>query len=330
MPPGSLALSRNKTRAELAVILDADSLKQLALNEGASLAGIARLADGVEHAQALESWTREGLYGPMEWWPRHNHLRLDARKLMPDALSVLMVAVSHSGRVSWPEDSDCKVARYAMGRDYHKVIRKLLKRVLQKVQASDTSIEGRICVDSAPFAERYWGWKAGLGWIGRNCMLIHPELGSWFLLGGLLINRELAADRPHPFYCGDCTACLEACPTGAFLEAGRLDAARCISAQTIENRAEELPESMQPMPDNWLFGCDICQEVCPWNRRDRGQAHPELAADESLLRQLASLCPEAGDDCWESLTRGRALRRMSPGMFKRNLKALRWKKESKS
>jgi epoxyqueuosine reductase len=295
-------------------------VKSLALREGATLAGIANPRAPMSHARALRSWTEEGLHGPMAWWPRGDALREDPTQLLPGARSLLMVALAYEGRPSEPEDAGPRISRYAMGRDYHRVIKSLLRRVVQGVEREIGLVGWRACVDTAPLVERYWAWQAGLGWIGKNCLLIHPRHGSWLLLGALLLELDLAADAPHPSRCGRCTACLDACPTQAFVSPGRLDSARCISAHTIENRDDLLPPGFDPMPGRWLFGCDECQSCCPWNRKAAGSS-PLLAADPDLEAQVARGDWPRDDAAWDELTRGKALRRMTPAMYRRNLAA---------
>jgi epoxyqueuosine reductase len=298
-------------------------LKGQALAEGATVVGLADPREPILHAEEVAGWSREGLHGPLAWWPSGDAQRLDPRLLLRDARSLLMIGVAYDGHVELPAAPAPRISRYALGRDYHKVLKSLLRRVVQRVEERLGPVAWRACVDTAPLLERYWAWRAGLGWIGKNCLLIHPRHGSWLFLGGLLLELELPADTPHPERCGRCTACLQACPTQALRAPGRLDCARCISAQTIENRHDELPDSMRPMPGAWLFGCDDCQTVCPWNRR-AGAGSPALAPDPALLERLGAAGPWPEDDTfWEELTRGKALRRMTPVMYRRNLRNLR-------
>lgn len=297
-------------------------LKAQALAEGATLVGLADPRTPILHSSQVTSWSRDGLHGPMAWWPRGDEQRLDPRRLLPGARSLLMIGVAYDGGLELPEPPAVRISRYALGRDYHRVLKGLLRRVMQRVEERLGQVAWRACVDTAPLLERYWAWQAGLGWIGKNCLLIHPRHGSWLFLGGLLLELELPADRPHPERCGRCTACLQACPVQAFRAPGRMDAGRCISAQTIENRHDELPDFMRPMPGRWLFGCDDCQMVCPWNRRP-GAGSPALAPDPALLERLRRGPWPDDDSAWDELTRGKALRRMTPVMYRRNLRGLR-------
>jgi epoxyqueuosine reductase len=307
--------------------MEAARLKEIALQEGATLVGIADPRMPILHEDAVRSYTSEGRFGPLEWWPKHEAVRLNPLKLLPEAKSLLMIGVAYDGRPGSPENLP-RISRYAMGRDYHKTLKKMLVRVANAILKEHPYLNWRATVDSAPLLERYWAWQAGLGWIGKNTLLIHPQVGSWFFLGGLLLDLEVEPDTPHPDRCGTCRACLDACPTDA-LKAHQCDAARCISAWTIEHRhddkglAKPLPSDFDPMPESWIFGCDSCQTCCPWNHKAKHAAHPDFRPPPELLATLQSDDLQDDLESWENLTRGRALRRMSASMYKRNLAAAR-------
>ncbi len=319
----------------------AERLRRLALEEGAAVAGIAAADEPVTHAEAFRGWLERGDHSPMEWIERHGELRVQPEGLLPGLKGMLCVGVSCRHEAVDPQDRP-RVARYARGRDYHRVLKGLLRRVARRMEAEIGPFGWRICVDTVPLLERYWAWRAGLGWIGKNCMLIHREHGTWLMLGELLTDLSLQADAPGKEYCGRCSRCLEGCPTQAFRGPGQLISERCISAQTIENRGTELPSAMRPLPQNWLFGCDVCQLVCPWNggleRRGGASAgHPELQPDPELEALLESgNWPEEAEldeEGWiafhDRITRGKALRRMTVEMLRRNLRAVRKGKEKK-
>jgi epoxyqueuosine reductase len=306
--------------------MDAKALKGLALQAGATLVGIADLEQPFEHATALRRFTSECRFGPMEWWPKHEELRLQPSKLLANAKSVLMIGVAYEGRPDWTKKHQ-HISAYALGRDYHKTLKQILLRVARQAQEHHQALGWRVCVDTAPFPERYWAWKAGLGWLGKNTLLIHPRLGSYFFLGALLLDRPFEADRPQPDRCGRCTACLEACPTQALESAQELNAAKCMSAWTIEHRHDEtgeakaFPTEFNPMPEGWIFGCDSCQSVCPWNQKCEALSHPDFQVDPIFLKVLEEKGFAEDYDSWDRLTKGRALRRMSHVMYQRNLKA---------
>lgn len=242
-------------------------LKSWALEEGFSAVGIARL-EPVEHAQAFVEWLERGDQADMNWMERRLEVRLDPRRLIDGARSAICVALAYWPPEHRPEDelSDLwpRVARYARGEDYHRVMDRRLKRLGKRIAGQFPGANWRAWVDTGPVLERELAARAGVGAFGKNTMLLRRDLGSWFLLGELILTLELKPDEPMADLCGTCTACLEACPTEALSEPYRLDSRRCISYWTIEHRGA-LPEAMRSELEGWLFGCDICQEVCPWN-----------------------------------------------------------------
>jgi len=240
-----------------------ESVKALALELGFDLVAIGP-ADPPEHGAALRRWVEAGHAATMGYLDRRLEERLDPRRVLPGARSVLCVALNYyQGE---PADASWRpVARYAWGRDYHDVIAPRLERLAAHL-AEAGGARSRGYVDTGPVLERDLAARAGLGWVGKNTMLLHPRLGSWFFLGVLLTTAELARDAPLADRCGSCRACLDACPTGAFVAPYVLDARRCISYLTIEHRGDIDPD-LQPGMAGWQFGCDICQDVCPWNRK---------------------------------------------------------------
>jgi len=248
------------SKAELSI-----RIKELAGEAGFHKAGIAR-AGRASHGDDLVEWLRLGQHGTMRWMENYVDQRLDVQAFFPGARSVIMVAQNYYTPFQHDENLEtAKISRYAWGHDYHKIIRKKLKFLLYKIQELDQDIAGRIFVDTAPVMEKQWAQTAGIGWQGKNTNLLTREFGSWVFLGGIVVNLELEYDEPVIDYCGNCTACLDACPTKA-LSPYHLDARRCIAYLTIELRDDSLPEEFIPSLQNWIFGCDICQDVCPWNR----------------------------------------------------------------
>jgi epoxyqueuosine reductase len=241
-------------------------IKDQARSFGFELVGIAPAtpADGFER---YREWLDRGFAGEMDYLHRHEEARHDPSSILADVRSVIMVGMSYGTRgiEEAPVPSSGKVARYARGPDYHRVLWDKLDRLLEWLQLEVPACRGRSVVDTAPLLERDFARRAGLGWIGKNTMLINKRRGSFFFLGALLVDIELAADSPHDAnHCGTCTACLDACPTQAFTGPGWLDARRCISYLTIELRGP-IPDDLRADVGDWLFGCDVCQEVCPWN-----------------------------------------------------------------
>jgi epoxyqueuosine reductase len=252
-----------------------ESVKALALELGFDLVAIGP-ADPPEHGAALRRWVEAGHAATMGYLARRLEERLDPRRVLPGARSVLCVALNYyQGE---PADASWRpVARYAWGRDYHDVIAPRLERLAAHL-AEAGGARSRGYVDTGPVLERDLAARAGLGWVGKNTMLLHPRLGSWFFLGVLLTTAELARDAPLADRCGSCRACLDACPTGAFVAPYVLDARRCISYLTIEHRGDIDPD-LQPGMAGWQFGCDICQDVCPWNRKAPTTAQAEFVPE---------------------------------------------------
>ena len=294
-------------------------VKDLALAAGFSRAGIASVAASAT-AAANYRWLGEGGHAGMEYLARHAALRQDPRNLLPAARSVLCVALDYApkaGTATGNSDFWQGVARYARGEDYHDAMREKLGKVQAAIEAELPGVEARICVDSAPLLEREWAARAGLGSFGKNTNLLHPDGGSFFLLAELLLSLDLTPDLPVADLCGSCTRCLDACPTGA-LSPYRLESDRCISYWTIEHRGE-IPPALRAAMGQWVFGCDICQEVCPWNGDPVGELSAEFETPParqglSLAGVLAS--DEAG---LRSLLRGTPLLRPKVDGLKRNV-----------
>jgi len=281
-----------------AAIADPDGLLDDLRSEAVRL-GFARLGvastdrehrDGLVH-EAFRSWLEGGLGGPMtDWLAGHESLRRDPDGMLRGVRSVVMLATDHPRPEAATAAGSGRVAAYARGDDYHPLLRRRVNDLGAWLEARVPGCRTRGVVDSAPFSEREFGWLAGLGWFGKNCLLIDPAAGSYFLLTALLTDLVLPVAEPiRVDHCGTCTACLEACPTGAFVAPRVLDAGRCISGITIEQRGP-VSAALRPGLGTWVFGCDVCQEVCPWNRRAPGSAEPALQPrDGGASLELASL-----------------------------------------
>jgi len=216
----------------------------------------------------LIEWLSRGYHGSMAWMEREPEKRADPRLLMPGCRSVIVCTLNYFTPHEHPDAAlHGKISRYAWGDDYHDVLRAKFRELLDWIRSECPQVEGKICVDTAPFMDKAWAERAGLGWIGKHTNLITREVGSWVFIGSLLVDVELSYDAPVPEdHCGTCRACIDACPTAAIVEPYVLDASRCISYATIELRDEVLPPEIAENLNGWIYGCDICQEVCPWNR----------------------------------------------------------------
>lgn len=269
----------------------ADRLKAKGHELGFSRVGITTAAPAETHPAFL-TWLDHGYAGEMAYLEKQAVPRREPTSLLQHVRSVVMVAMNYQAPCL-REAGRGRVAAYAMGADYHRVMWDRLDELLAWVKTEVPTCEGRGVVDTAPLLERDFARRAGLGWFGKNTMLIHPHLGSYFFLGALLLSLELPADAPFAAdHCGTCTACLEACPTGAFSEPGVLDATQCISYLTIEHRTA-IPLELRAGIGEWLFGCDICQEVCPWNHRPAPSSDPAFAPRELPdLLELLQLSPQ--------------------------------------
>lgn len=241
-------------------------VKEIATQSGFDYCGIARAVPLDEDARRLEQWLSKGMNGEMKYMENYFELRVNPQKLVPGARSVITLLLNYYPAVQ-SRQTDNKISRYALGEDYHTVIRTKLNHFLACIKEKLGDINGRGFVDSAPVLERSWAQRSGLGWIGKNGNLINKGSGSFFFIATLITDIELEYDDPlAKDYCGSCTRCIDACPTGAILDDKVVNGSQCISYYTIELKDMLIPEAMKGKFDNWLFGCDVCQEVCPWNR----------------------------------------------------------------
>ena len=297
-------------------------IKEKALELGFHKVGIAAVDEtDARHAQRLQAWLELGYHGDMEWMTSVK--RQDIRYLMPEARSLICVALNYYTPDQRPEGEEyAKMSRYGWGRDYHKVMHKKLKALTTWLQEQGEGIQALSYADTGPVQDKVWAQQAGIGWIAKNGNVITREYGSWVFLGEVLTNLELKSDRPHTQHCGTCTRCLDACPTGAITQEFVIDANRCIAYHTIENRAEKLPETITPHLQGWVAGCDICQDVCPWNQRfaketDVAEFQPYSGNLAPKLIELAKISNEE----WDKQFPASAFRRIKPEMLRRNARA---------
>jgi len=255
--------------------------------------GIAKAGFLEEEAPKLEEWLRQGRHGQMKYMENHFDKRLNPTLLVPGAKSVITLLFNYYSEEKQQDASAPKISQYAYGEDYHHVIKQKLRQLLERLRDNIGAIEGRVFVDSAPVMDKAWAQKAGLGWVGKNTNLIAKSTGSFFFIAEIISDLDLPADLPVADHCGSCTACIDACPTDALTAPYEIDGSKCISYATIELK-EAIPTHFQGKMDGWMFGCDVCQDVCPWNRFAR-------PSDEPAFRPSAELL-EMNQRDWEELT----------------------------
>lgn len=298
-------------------------VKRLAKQLGFSHCGISKAGFLNEEAPKLERWLREGRHGDMSWMEDHFDKRLDPTKLVPGANSVISLLLNYYPREKQSDLNAPKISKYAYGDDYHFVIKRKLKELLKCMQQEIGDFDGRVFVDSAPVLDKVWAAKSGLGWIGKHTNLINQEMGSFFFVAEIICDLKLEADGPTTDHCGTCTRCLDACPTEAITDAYVVDGSKCISYFTIELKDDLLPNEMKGKFDNWTFGCDICQDVCPWNRFSKPMDDPGLAANQELLDLTKREWHEMTEEVFQRLFRKSAVKRTKFSGLKRNLSFLR-------
>ena len=317
-----------------------NQIKARALEVGFDKVGIVRAEPISEERARLEEWLRRGYHGEMPYLARDPEQRCDPRRLFPNATSVVVVALNYytphqhsvssardevgtvwvSGRV---KERTGKVSRYAWGDDYHTVVGDKLKNLLTWIKGEYSEAEGKVCVDIQPMMDKAWAVRAGLGWMGKHTNVITPEFGSWVFIGELLLNLELDYDHQEiADQCGSCTLCIDACPTTAIIEPYLLDANLCISHATIESRAPEIREDVAPQLEGWLYGCDICQDVCPWNHSPKSTSETRFEPRDGNANVAIDQILELDQEAYAKRFRGSAMKRAKLSGLQRNARAL--------
>lgn len=298
-------------------------IKQEAAKLGFLSCGIAQATFLEDEAPRLEKWLNQGMHGEMHYMENHFDKRLDPRLLVNGAKSVISLTYNYYSDKKQEDTSAPKISKYAYGKDYHYVIKDKLNQLLTTMQEEIGEIGGRAFVDSAPILERAWAHRTGLGWIGKNTNLISKKQGSYFFLCELIVDIELAYDQPiAKDYCGSCTKCIDACPTEAIVGPNIVDGSKCISYLTIELK-NEIPKQFEGKTDNWMFGCDICQDVCPWNRFSSPNNESAFQPSEELLKMTKSEWQEITEETFKKVFSKSAVKRAKYRGLTRNINFLK-------
>jgi epoxyqueuosine reductase len=294
------------------------AIKRKAIELGFNYCGFSKAEFLDQEAPRLAEWLKRGYHGKMGYLENHFDQRLDPTLLVPGAKSVISLVYNYFPSSDLNSNASFKIAKYAYGEDYHFVVKDKLRDLLSYIREQVGAVNGRAFVDSAPVMERAWAQKSGAGWIGKNSLLLTREMGSFFFLAELIVDLELPPDGPVKDYCGTCTACQDACPTAAIVEPGVVDGSRCISYFTIELK-EQIPDEVKGRFENWIFGCDICQDVCPWNRFSKPHSEPRFEPHPNLHAMTESDWKEITEDVFEKLFRRSAVKRTKLKGLQRNI-----------
>lgn len=300
----------------------AQLIKQEAARLGFLSCGISTARYLEEEAPKLEAWLSSGFQGEMNWLENHFDKRLDPTKLVPGAKSVVSVLMNYFPSTSQEDTQAPRLAKYAYGEDYHFVVRDKLRALLAFIHDEIGDVDGRAFVDSAPVMERSWARLSGLGWIGKHGLLLSREAGSFYFIGELIIDLDLEPDHPTSSHCGTCTRCIDACPTDAIVAPEVLDSSRCISYLTIELK-DQIPQEFSGKMENWVFGCDICQDVCPWNRFSKPHSEARFNPHPDLIGMDREGWYEITEEVFRKVFKGSAVKRTKYSGLKRNLEFLK-------
>ena len=303
-------------------------IQQEALRLGFMSVGFAKADFLEEDAIRLESFLKNNYHGKMSYLENHFDLRVDPRKLVPNAKSVITLLLNYYPGESQDINSP-KIAKYAWGMDYHDVIKEKLKALFAYINQHIGQIDGRGFVDSAPVLERTWANKSGLGWIGKNGNLINKQAGSFFFIATLICDLELEPDPTFKTnHCGTCTRCIDACPTDAIIDNKKIDASKCISYLTIELKDQLIPDAFEGKMDNWLFGCDVCQDVCPWNRFSKPHTEQAFTAHKEILNLSSQEWEALEESTFNTLFKHSPLKRSKWKGLQRNIQFINKTKDA--
>lgn len=302
--------------------LATQKIKQKAFDLGFSFVGISKAEFLEKEARNLENWLNSNYHGKMSYMENYFDKRTDPRLLVDGAKSVITVLCNYYTKKKQDDRKAPKISKYAFGKDYHHVIREKLNQLHLHINEEIGAVNARGFVDSAPVMDKAWAEKSGLGWIGKNANLINKTAGSYFFIGELIIDLELESDGPIKDYCGSCTKCIDACPTDAIIKPYVVDGSKCISYLTIELKDEIIPKEFSGKMQNWMFGCDICQQVCPWNKFSIQHSEPEFQPNLKLLGLSKKEWDELSKETFNELFKKSAVKRTKFDGLKRNIKFL--------
>ena len=296
-----------------------NKIKAQANSLGFLSCGISKADFLEEEAPRLEQWLNQKRHGSMSYMENHFDKRLDPRLLVPGAKSVISLLLNYHTDQLQTDNEAPKISTYAYGQDYHFIIKEKLKKLMHFIQTEIGAVGGRVFVDSAPVMDKAWAAKSGLGWVGKNTNLISKKVGSFFFIAELILDLELDYDLPTTDHCGSCTACIDACPTEALIEPYQIDGSKCISYLTIELK-DSIPTEFKNKMDNWAFGCDVCQTVCPWNRFSKPHSEPAFEPPNELLNLSKKDWEEMTEEVFDTVFKNSAVMRTKYEGLKRNIK----------
>lgn len=302
------------------VVQRTQRVKEEALRLGFDACGFAKAQRLEKEERRLAEWLNQGRHGTMDWMENYFDKRVDPTKLVPGSKSVVSVIGSyyHPKHKQQQQNRSPKIAKYAQGRDYHKVYKKKLKKLFAFTEELlGSELNGRVFVDSAPVLDKAWAVRSGLGWMGKNSNILNKEIGSFFFIGEMIVDAEFSYSTQVTDHCGSCTRCIEACPTNAIYEPYRVNANKCISYLTIELK-EQMPEELQDSVGEWMFGCDICQDVCPWNNDAKYTQMEDLYPRNKILDHDINFWEELDIKQYNELFEGSSIRRAKFEKFKMN------------
>lgn len=297
-------------------------VKRIAQELGFFYCGISDATYLEDEARQLDQWLKNNYHGKMSYMENHYEMRLDPRKLVEGAKSVVSLALNYYPESEINHEDTPKISKYAYGQDYHDVIREKLIDFLDRIQSEIGEVNGRVFVDSAPVMDKVWAKRSGLGWMGKNTNIIHPKSGSFFFLAELIIDLKLERDGPIKDYCGTCTKCIDECPTEAIVEPYVIDGSKCISYLTIELKDEILPNEFKGKMDDWMFGCDVCQDVCPWNRFSTPSKLSEFQPNFELKSYTKTDWEDLTQEVFSEIFKRSAVKRTKFKGLKRNISFL--------